>query len=218
MNPCTGHHPPGTNPMGDVNLKNDNDRFDFCYRIRLWEQCQLSSYISSIKKLNQTGIYEPQDITQDPADREAHGPKSCRDCSILEFYGTELGDTHRPAAEGQICPSSKLAPGASARLLKHLSGAHAGHPGRFLKRRSSFSEGCHSKVTACGTDEGLRKSRVRTVERWLQIHHILTKRGSRSCIELVAQGTSSSQGVPLQVVRISMVKTFKEDVLFISRR
>ena len=48
--PCGGHHPPSTSLIIDGSDKDhsyDNDRFNFCYRLRSWEQSQLRTYRAS---------------------------------------------------------------------------------------------------------------------------------------------------------------------------
>lgn len=52
---CTGHHPPSASQPADSRWKvgsqittTDDDRFDFCFRLRQWESFQLTSYRDSI--------------------------------------------------------------------------------------------------------------------------------------------------------------------------
>ena len=54
---CGGHHPPIRSVSQKVLQEQsllqemDNDRFNFCYRLRSWEQSQLQAFVSSTKKL-----------------------------------------------------------------------------------------------------------------------------------------------------------------------
>ena len=165
-NPCTGHHPPFSESgvLDDANWNNDRDRFDFCYRIRYWEQCQLGSYISSINRLKEIEMSVLHMSLGIGTSRDLHDRKRCRDCSIVQFSGEELGKMYPSDWKSDVCPSSENARQASEKLIRSLCGAREGVPGHIVKRRKSFSEGCEAESVSCGTDHcmSLSKATFRT--------------------------------------------------------
>ena len=56
---CTGHHDPVTRASG-YEAALESDRFEFCYRLRLWEHAQLHAYLSSVSVLMERRRAEPE--------------------------------------------------------------------------------------------------------------------------------------------------------------
>lgn len=143
--PCTGHHPLRKAPLSDLTLANDDDRFTFCYRIRVWEQSQLASYISSIHRLNVEAFeHEPA------SNPEAHNVACCAYCQILQFHQMEVSLERTSGGIGNTgwsCPSVNLAQNASKTLVHLLSQPSAGAL-HWIRRRNSFSEGCRAETTS----------------------------------------------------------------------
>ena len=52
--PCTGHHRPDRREIVSIGPRSNEDRFNFAYRLRTWEQSQLRLFLSSLKPLAQS--------------------------------------------------------------------------------------------------------------------------------------------------------------------
>jgi hypothetical protein len=48
---CPGHHRPCQNRVAPTAPESDDDRFNFAYRLRVWESYQLTSFLSSLQLL-----------------------------------------------------------------------------------------------------------------------------------------------------------------------
>lgn len=82
---CTGHHPPCESrpansrwKVGNQIISTDNDRFDFCFRLRQWETFQLASYRSSIDAVMATAGAGRNAITEICPSSTCGSRRGCR--------------------------------------------------------------------------------------------------------------------------------------------
>lgn len=145
--PCSGHHSPRAVRSDGLDLGNDNDRFSFCYRIRLWEQSQLQTFVSSVRSLIKTERVGARRQYSGGANGMTElnrcSDSRCRNCNILKFHQQELGTPKSKEAhvgKRGNCRNLKLVKNATAELVQHLSKSQINPSPR--RRSSSFSEGC----------------------------------------------------------------------------